>query len=146
MATALVLCTGFVVAAEGDVAGSIRGVNVRGGTENCVNCAIAGDATLSGTPASALNSLDAQPISILEQAFGGTFKDVAGQSEIEQLLNDAGPGARGIVYGGRAGGAAGHVFNAVNQGGVLRFLDAQAGGVASWEGFNNFKFLWTNVP
>jgi len=33
-----------------DVAGSIRKVNPTGGTMNCVNCAIATDATLAGAP------------------------------------------------------------------------------------------------
>lgn len=134
-----------VVAAEGDLAGSIRNVNALGGTQNCVNCVIAGDATLSGSPASALNSVGPQPISMLEEAFGGTFKEVAGQAEIEQLLGEAGPGARDIVYGAREG-VAGHVFDAVNQGGTIRFLDPQLGGPASFEGYSGFRFLWTNVP
>ena len=38
-------------------AGSIRDVNPLGGTQNCVNCVIAGDATLSGSRASALNAV-----------------------------------------------------------------------------------------
>jgi hypothetical protein len=40
--------------AEGGLAGSIRNVNPTGGTTNCVNCAVATDATLAGNPASAL--------------------------------------------------------------------------------------------
>ncbi|MCA1842421.1 MAG: hypothetical protein ABR600_06220 [Actinomycetota bacterium] len=40
----------LVVAAEGDLAGSIRDLNLLGGTENCVSCVMAGDATLSGSP------------------------------------------------------------------------------------------------
>jgi hypothetical protein len=85
----------LVAAGEG-TAGSISNVNVLGGTENCVNCVIAGDATLSGSPASALNSVGPQPISILEEAFGGTFKEVAGQGELGELLNEAGP----LLFGG----------------------------------------------
>jgi len=120
-------------------------VNPLGGTNNCVNCVVAGDATLSGSQASALNSVGPQPISILENAYGGTFKEVAGQAQVTQMLSDAGPGARGIVYGARAG-EAGHVFNVVNQGGTIRFLDPQIGGPASFEGYSGFRFLWTNVP
>ena len=86
----------------GNLAGSIRDVNPLGGTQNCINCVIAGDATLSGSAASALDSAGPQSISILENTYGGTFKIVSGQSEIEQMLSDAGPGARGIVYGERA--------------------------------------------
>ena len=36
-----------------------------------------------------------------------------------------------------------HVFNAVNQGGTIRFLDGQIGGAASFEGFTEFFFLRT---
>ena len=60
------------------------------------------------------------------------------------MLSQAGPGA-GIVFGARAG-AAGHVFNALNQRGVIRFLDPQIGGSASFEGSSAFRFLWTNLP
>jgi hypothetical protein len=70
---------------------------------------------------------------------------VAGPTQIEEMLSDAGPGARGIVFGDRLG-EAGHVFNAVNQGGVVRFLDPQTGGPASFEGYSEFRFLWTNNP
>ncbi len=58
------------------------------------------------------------------------------------MLEQAGPGARGIVFGGRTGDV-GHVFNAVNQGGRIRFLDPQTGGQASFSGYDSFKFLWT---
>ncbi len=61
-------------------AGSIRDVNPTGSGTNCVNCVVATDATLAGRPASALPS-GAQPISTLQDVFGGTFKPVAGQAE-----------------------------------------------------------------
>ena len=89
-------------------------------------------------------SAAAQPISILERTFGNSFKRVSGADEIEELLMDAGPGARGIVFGSR-GADAGHVFNAVNQRGVVRFLDGQSGGPASFDGFDAFYFLRTNL-
>ncbi|NJM53651.1 MAG: hypothetical protein HC846_09845, partial [Blastocatellia bacterium] len=34
----------------------------------------------------------------------------------------------------------GHVFNAVNQNGVIRFLDGQTGGPASFRGYSSFQF------
>jgi len=120
-------------------AGSIRGVNPTGSGTNCVNCVVATDATLSGYPASALPS-GARPISVLEDVFGGTFKPVTGRAEIEALLTDAGAGARGVVFGSR-GSEVGHVFNAVNQGGTVRFLDGQIGGAASFDGFDGFLFM-----
>jgi RHS repeat-associated protein len=87
------------VAAEAE-AGSIRAVNPLGGGMNCVNCSVATDATLGGSLASALLS-GPKPISVLESLYGGSFKPVSGQAEIEGILADAGNGARGIVYGSR---------------------------------------------
>jgi Papain fold toxin 1, glutamine deamidase len=134
-----------VVASNATEAGSVRTVNPLGGTNNCVNCAIATDATLKGSPASALNvppGVRGQPISVLEDMFGGAFKPVSGQAQIESMLVDSGSGSTGIVFGAR-GNDVGHVFNAVNQGGTIRFLDGQTGGVASFDGFTDFYFLGT---
>lgn len=125
---------------------SIRNVNPLRGTKNCLQCAIAGDATLGGSPASALDGKGPQPVHILEREYGGTFKPVSGKAEIEQMLKDAGPGSRGIVQGTRIG-MPGHVFNAVNNGGKIEFLDAQSGRVASFgDHYFRFRFLWTNKP
>ena len=44
----------------------------------------------------------------------------------------------------RDGGRIGHVFNGVNQNGVVRFLDGQTGKPASFEGFEQFRFMRTN--
>lgn len=55
-------------------------------------------------------------------------------------MTDAGAGARGMVFGSR-GSDVGHVFNAVNQGGTVRFLDGQTGAAASFSGFDGFQFM-----
>jgi hypothetical protein len=47
------------------------------------------------------------------------------------------------VYGSR-GAQVGHVFNGVNQVGVVRFLDGQTGTVASFDGYSELYFLLTN--
>jgi hypothetical protein len=124
------------------VAGSIRKVNPTGGILNCVNCAIATDATLAGRPASAMPS-GATSIGALEQQFGGKFAKMASKQAIDQAMQAAGPGSRAIVYGERAGGT-GHVFNVVNQGGVVRYLDGQTGQAASFAGYTGFRLLKTN--
>jgi RHS repeat-associated protein len=130
------------VGAAGGVAGSVRGINVLRSTTNCVNCAIAVDATLGGRAASALPS-GPTSITVLEKMFGGQFARVGGSRAIESQLLGAGSGARGIVFGSRGAGEVGHVFNAVNQNGVVRFLDGQAGGAASVSGFESLFFLRT---
>jgi filamentous hemagglutinin len=53
----------------------------------------------------------------------------------------AGPGARGIVYGGTgtpANPGMGHFYNVVNQGGTLTFLDGQTGQVVNYSS----EFTW----
>ena len=63
------------------IAGSIRNVNPTGGTMNCVNCAIATDATLAGRPASALPG-DTTLIGELERHFGRQSVKIADKQTI----------------------------------------------------------------
>ncbi|NUF13660.1 hypothetical protein HUN21_17705 [Acinetobacter oleivorans] len=126
------------------IAGSIRDVNPLRGTNNCVNCAVATDYTLAGRPTSALLS---RPTSIayLERLYGRRFSyPVRNISIIEGRMEQAGNGARGIVFGFRGEDSVGHVFNVVNQNGTVRFLDGQTGGQASLSGYINFQLLRTN--
>jgi RHS repeat-associated protein len=135
-----------MAAAEGPAiertAGSIRKVNPTGSRTNCVNCAIATDATLAGSPASALPS-GPTPIAVLEKMFGGQFTKMSGQAAVEAELLKAGPGARAIVFGSRGPGQVGHVFNVVNQGGTIRFLDGQTGKAATFQGYVELYLLPT---
>jgi len=124
-------------------AGSIRSVNAIGGKMNCVNCVIATDATLAGRPTSALGGGPFR-INVLEKAFGGRFGAPGPITNVSEALSAAGPGARGIVFGARGSGEVGHVFNVVNQNGVVRFLDGQTGRAASLEGYQSFQLLRTN--
>lgn len=140
---------GGVAVAE-ETAGSIRNVNpgypTTGRTQNCVNCTVATDATLSGSPATALPSSGPVSIRVLEQQYGGRFGAPTTSSSIEQQLLSAGDGARGIVFGSRGPNEAGHVFNVVNQNGVVRFLDGQSGQPATFGGYQSFHLLRTNKP
>ncbi|WP_211466517.1 two-partner secretion domain-containing protein [Collimonas silvisoli] len=121
-------------------AGSIRNVNPTGGDNNCVNCAIATDATLRGNPASALPGIPTG-ISVLESQFGSTFKP-ATAGTIDQSLLQQGNGATGIVYGfPPVGSTVGHVFNVVNQNGVIRYLDGQSGTVADPSSYSRLLFM-----
>jgi len=123
-------------------AGSIRNVNAVGGNMNCVNCVIATDAMLSGQPASALGGGPFR-LAVLENLYGAKFGSATTIDYISGVMKDAGAGSRGIVYGSR-GGEVGHVFNVVNQGGVVRFLDGQTGKAATFDGYDAFRLLRTN--
>ena len=118
-------------------AGSIRLINkgfpyLKGTTTNCVNCAVALDATLAGRPASALPG-PVQNIAVLEKEFGTKFSAPTTLAKIEAEFAQLGNGARGIVFGQKVSGGAGHVVNVVNQRGTARFLDAQSGTVANFD-------------
>jgi RHS repeat-associated protein len=125
------------------LAGSIRGVNPTGGTANCVNCAIATDATLAGARSVALPG-SATAIGEIEKFYGRRFAPVASIQAAEGQLRAAGNGARAIIFGYRGPGQVGHVFNGVNQGGTVRFLDGQIGKSASLAGYKSFHILRTN--
>lgn len=132
-----------VVARVAKEAGSIRGVNAVGGSMNCVNCVVATDATLAGRPASALGGGPFR-IDTLEKLYGARFGAPGSIGSVSEALSTAGAGSRGIVFGSRGSGEVGHVFNAVNQNGVVRFLDGQTGRAASLEGYQSFQLLRTN--
>jgi filamentous hemagglutinin len=124
-------------------AGSIRNVNPTGSTMNCVNCAIATDATLRGHPASALPG-EVTPVSVLEKIFGSKFVSVAGRDDIVSVMMLTGPGAQGIVYVRAAEAKVGHVFNVVNQKGTIKFLDGQIDKPFPWFGqFRDVRLLRT---
>ncbi|MEO8177245.1 MAG: toxin glutamine deamidase domain-containing protein [Deltaproteobacteria bacterium] len=128
------------------VAGAAPKVNpgfpAKGRTQNCVNCAIATDATLAGRPATALPSKLPQPIAVLEKTYKGTFKSMADRSAIEATMSSLGPGSRAIVYVG--GSKPGHVFNAVvSKSGKVKFIDGQTGAAASFDGYTDLRLLIT---
>ena len=140
-----VLAEAETLAAEASpLAGSIRGVNPTAAMENCVACSIATDATLGGSPASAIPG---GPFSVVESVTtyrpGAVGIPANGVGGIQTMMTNAGPGARGIVWGTR-GTAPGHVFNVVNQGGTIRFLDGQIGGAAAAEGFETYYLFRTH--
>ncbi|EPF1364651.1 toxin glutamine deamidase domain-containing protein [Pseudomonas aeruginosa] len=49
-----------------------------------------------------------------------------------------------LVFGSYGPGQPGHVFNVVNQNGVVRFLDGQTGKPANLGGFKSLQLLRAN--
>ncbi len=104
-----------------------------GRSENCVNCVVAGDVALEGRRATALPSNGPVPngLAKLQENFASqnghdVFKFMK-LDKINQLLLNAGDGARGIVYVQWKRGGGAHVFNAVNDRGRIKYLDPQSG-------------------
>jgi filamentous hemagglutinin len=125
---------------------SLAGVNpgypATGRTENCVQCAIATDATLAGTPTEA-GTGGPQKLAVLEAHFGVQFdRTPMTVAEIEGLISSAGLQARGIIFGRRFRGT-GHVFNVMNWEGTVWFVDGQTGQEADLTGFASLYLLRT---
>ncbi|OQR63106.1 hypothetical protein B6E66_15835 [Streptomyces maremycinicus] len=126
--------------------GSLKGVNPSGSTTNCAKCAMATDDRLQGKKSVAEDG-DITDAADLEKHYGSTFEATSGRDGIAGDLLRRGDGARGIVYGFDTDGAGnipypGHFFNAVNDGGNIKFLDGQTGGYAvlDWE---YYDFMYT---
>jgi hypothetical protein len=111
-----------------------------GRVTNCAHCALATDATLAGRPACALPG-GATSIRVLEAHYGRSFKYASSSERIAGILERAGPGARGIVFASRGTRRAGHLFNAVNLDGSVRFVDGQSGGPAAVDGEGYVAFF-----
>lgn len=63
---------------------------------------------------------------------------------VTTMMTGHGAGARGIVYAWKQGTPFGHFFNAVvNQRGVVKFLDGQAGTEAKPSSYDVFYLLYT---
>lgn len=111
-------------------------VNPTGGNRNCVACAIATDMSYDGVMASAMPG-GAYSVTNIENYAGVEMGRGRSATGIINELQDAGPGARGIVVGST--GAAGHAFNVINNDGVIQFIDNQSSG-----GGNN-PLIWNTL-
>jgi RHS repeat-associated protein len=124
--------------------GGARIVNHQKGDMNCAGCAEAGDATLKGNPATALNHGVTTTDDVLK-SFGKKAWSVNNTStRIKQRMKDLGDGASGIVFGYRGPGDVGHYFNVVNKGGKVMFFDFQKKGspIMKASELKEFKDLW----
>ncbi|MGJ7488890.1 filamentous hemagglutinin N-terminal domain-containing protein [Variovorax sp. ZT4R33] len=122
-------------------AGSVKGVNPTGSTQNCTNCvAVVDNLLTTGNPASALPRPTPVPFDQLGQMYGTKLSGWTSQQNIESTLLAQGNGARAVIYG--TDGATGHVWNAVVQNGKVNYIDGQIGGsgASNFKAFTNFQF------
>ena len=110
---------------------------------NCANCAVATDAAISGSPASALPGAKTSAAD-LSAHYGTRWSPACSANEIENALKTAGEGTRGIVFGEVPNRSYGHFFNVVNDDGVVRYFDGQPGAMTSPAGYSRLWLLPTN--
>ncbi|MFJ9847560.1 toxin glutamine deamidase domain-containing protein, partial [Kitasatospora sp. NPDC101155] len=118
---------------------------------NCPNCALVGDAKLAGVPmppAPPGNGLTpAQIETIFNQpvppgapppapgTLGGSWAMQSSREDIKNFVQQSwGPGSRGVVVASRGDDLPGHIFNVVNDGGTVKFIDFQSGAQAKFMG------------
>ncbi|MFG2359962.1 RHS repeat-associated core domain-containing protein [Streptomyces sp. NPDC048521] len=116
-------------------------INPKGGETNCRACVLSVDILLgSGARSNALPALQRGSVSALEEIYGRKFR-TRSFSNIVTDMQKAGPGARGIVWGLDKRG--GHVFNVVNYGGRVTFLDGQSGNASHAPNWLGYQFMRT---
>lgn len=85
------------------------------------------------------------PISVVSDTLGGTWKSVSGINAIEGELSQVGDSARGVVYGGpAASNDVGHVWNIINRGGSIQYVDGQTGTLSNFSRYSYCQLLRTN--
>jgi hypothetical protein len=106
--------------------GGSRDVNPLRGDKNCAGCTVAGDASLKGRPASALN----HGITSVRDFFNwfGGLQGVTAHTSTQSIINVMSKmkdGATGVIFGDRGAGKVGHFFNVTKRNGVVQFVDFQ---------------------
>jgi hypothetical protein len=116
----------------GDINGG--GTGVAGRNRNCVDCARAVEANWRGQDAVAA---PVQPsvgrgtgAHLLEDWTGGTLQPTS-VTGVGLRLEQMGPGSSALIVS-RWGTGRAHAYNAVNDAGVIKWVDGQAGQVSGW--------------
>ena len=124
---------------------SLRAINPGQYKQNCAECAVLTDDLLAGRAFNVARDIGLTNMRQLERALGGEFTHNLTAQQIQSMLSEAGPGSRSVIYAHRGDPTNGHFFNAVNQRGVIRFLNGQAGTAQDVTGFVNgeMSILWT---
>ncbi|WP_331730889.1 RHS repeat-associated core domain-containing protein [Streptomyces sp. NBC_01174] len=117
-------------------------INPTGGRTNCRACVISVDQMFAtGASSNALPNIERGGLDVIENFYGRKFRNRS-FSNIVTDVQKAGDGARGIVWGQDAQG--GHVFNVINRGGRVTFLDGQIGNASHASTWDGYQFMRTN--
>lgn len=116
-------------------------VNPQKGGTNCRGCVVSVDKTMGGTPASSPGNLPRGSLQSIESHFPGRRFRNTSFSSLVKNVEDAGDGARGIVFGSDKYG--GHVFNVINRDGDVVFIDGQTGHASHAQSWDSYQFMRT---
>ncbi|MFJ5309778.1 toxin glutamine deamidase domain-containing protein [Streptomyces sp. NPDC088350] len=117
-------------------------INPGGGKTNCRACVISLDQLMaSGARSNAIPMLERGSEKAIEDFYGRKFGNRSFSNIVSDMQN-AGPGARGIVWGKDPQG--GHVFNVTNLDGKVTFLDGQTGNASHAPTWDSYSFMRTD--
>ena len=111
------------------------GIDSPGRDNNCVDCSRSVESTWRGAPTMSAAMADEHasgttPYRVTEWS-GGKFV-AANYDGVNQRLSELGDGASAILVSSWAGGRGGHAYNAINDAGVVKFVDGQSATVSGW--------------
>ncbi|WP_431914742.1 toxin glutamine deamidase domain-containing protein [Nonomuraea jabiensis] len=111
----------------GDLLAIINKVNPTGHNRNCPETSLAIDDILRGKPAVA-GPLNAAPVPVIRTTMGRRAIEkhlrLSNLKKVEKILQNEGPGSRGVVIG-YSGSGIGHVCNVLNVNGNIYYADGQ---------------------
>ncbi|MGV9383815.1 toxin glutamine deamidase domain-containing protein [Nonomuraea sp. NPDC003707] len=111
----------------GDLLAIINKVNPTGHNRNCPETSLAIDDILRGKPAVA-GPLNAAPVPVIRTTMGRRAIEkhlrLSNLKKVEKILQNEGPGSRGVVIG-YSGSGIGHVCNVLNVNGHIYYADGQ---------------------
>lgn len=111
------------------------GMGVPGRSNNCVDCARSVESTWRGDPTQAAAMRDDNALgtsaSLVTDWAGGQLRPTT-YAQLESDLLADGPGSSAIVVSTWRDGRGGHAYNAINDDGVIKFVDGQSGTTSRW--------------
>jgi hypothetical protein len=135
----------------GDQIIKVGNINAAQGEKNCAACAVQLERRFRGVGADAITietkyaNVDSLESALKAYTNSKTGFKVVDPATVVRELQQGGNGARGILVGGghRPDNVL-HIFNAVNENGVVKFIDPQAGRYLSPSQFNTLDFFRTH--
>lgn len=140
------------------IQGVLDQANPTGSQQNCVSTSVAtalilrgesataGDMTVYGEAIQGSSLYEAERFFETELGEGRQFVQIESASQFQSIMDDAGSYSSGIVTAFRADGSS-HMFNVINLGGNITFIDGQKGGKASnfqEQGYIRFELMTTS--
>ncbi len=111
------------------------GIDSPGRDNNCIDCARSVESTWRGAPTMAAAMADANATGTdahrVTEWSGGELV-AANYGDVDQRLGELGEGASAILVSSWKGGRGGHAYNAINDGGVVKFVDGQSATLSRW--------------